>query len=186
MQLAPFNDYRYDLVVAHVWKGLNAPFDIYDMVKTHALVDAFHVAETGKPVIGGIFKAWKHGPVATPAYARAKRILDGAEAVNAFEVINAQTRYPQAGVRRDFEPDPDEFSQSEVDAMRRTAEIFMRPHDELYEFFHDPNTFIGSAWKKAWDAGGAELSWREIVAAYEREFNTSQNVARYTLDAVGA
>lgn len=187
-QLAPFNEYRYDLVVAYVLKRINALFDIYDFVKIHALVDAIHVAETGRPVIGGVLEAWDHGPVAKPAYDRAKRILKGLEATDKFDVM-ANTLAgprPSAGAKVSYHPDTDEFCASELSAMDKAFELFNKMgHDDLYAYFHDPKTFIGYAWKKAKEAN-CNLSWHDILEAYERENNAAQSLARLTLNAAGA
>ncbi len=185
-QLAPFNDYRYDLVLAYVMKRINALFDIYDFVKIHALVDAIHVAETGRPVIGGTLEAWPHGPVAKSAYDRARRILQGHEAKELFEVVSLNGPRPSAGVKRTYTPDTDEFCQSELDAMDEAFRLFnSKSHDDLYAYFHDPNTFIGYAWKKAKDTN-SDLSWQDLLDAYERQKGSRQNLARLTLEATGA
>ncbi len=185
-QLSPFNEYRYDLVVAYVLKRINALFDIYDFVKIHALVDAIHVAETGRPVIGGVLESWEHGPVAKPAYDRAKRILEGRESADKFDVVTLNGPRPMAGAKSTYAPDTDEFCASELSAMDRAIDVFnSMGHDELYAYFHNPKTFIGYAWNEA-RRTRRNLSWREILEAYERDKGDTQNLARLTLNAAGA
>jgi Antitoxin SocA-like, Panacea domain len=183
-QLTPFNEYRYDLVVAYVLKRINALFDIYDFVKIHALVDAIHVAETGRPVVGGKLEPWAHGPVVRPAYARANRILQGREATDKFEVLKMQGPRPSAGVRPSYVPDTDEFCESELSAMEKAYKLFNTlGQNELYAYFHDPKTFIGYAWNKARETN-KDISWQDILDAYEREKGVPSRLARLTLSAM--
>ena len=181
----PFNDFRYDLVVSYILSKLNTTFDVYDMVKVHALVDALHVIETGRPVIGGEFQPWDHGPVAPPAYARANRILGECESLDMFHIVKMAGPRPLVGAKPNVHIDLDEFSQSEIDAMERAAQIFddLDAFDKLYPFFHDPERFMGFAWTQA-RKEDRPLSWLEIIDAYEREYGTKQTIARLTIEAV--
>lgn len=93
---------------------------------------------------------------------------------------------PSAGVKQTYLPDTEEFSASEIAAMDKAYELFNSlNHDDLYAYFHSPDTFIGYAWNRARQAK-TDLSWRDILDAYEREKGVVLGVSRLTLNAMEA
>ncbi|MFI4861227.1 MAG: type II toxin-antitoxin system antitoxin SocA domain-containing protein [Phycisphaerales bacterium JB063] len=181
----PFNDRRYDLVLSYVLSKTDLTLDVFGMVKLHAMVDALHVIETGRPMIGGQFEAWKDGPVARPAYARANRILEELESADLFHVLKMAGPHPLVSLNAAHQIDLDEFSRSELEAMNQAAKFFVEHEDfgSRYDFFHDPNQFMGFAWTMA-RKEDRPLSWLEVIEAYERQFRKQQPVAKLAVSAM--
>jgi hypothetical protein len=172
-QLLPFNEHRFDAVMAYVAHRYGRHLSQYDMMKLHVLTDVYHTLETAKPVIGGSLEAWQYGPVVKPAYDRVAywwhEYDRSGRQPSMFKLVE------QDGNTRWFEPsvgiDADDFSEAEERAISRAWETLsgMRGDWKRCEaFFHEPDaSFVGAAWDAAKRAGRA-IDWNDVIDAYDR------------------
>lgn len=171
-QLLPFNEHRFDLVMAHLARKHSRSLSQYDMMKLHVMADIYHVLETARPIIGGSLQPWTHGPVVHEAYNRVARWWHHYDRTGAQPAVLHLVE--QDGNARRFEGaidiDVDEFSEAEHRAMDRAWEDVSPLLDHWArsaDFFHNPqSSFIGRAWHSA-RAQARAMDWNEIVDAYD-------------------
>lgn len=169
-QLLPFNQHRFDACLTYLMREHGKPLTQYDIVKLHVMTDVFHVLEHGTPVIGGELSPWEHGPLVKRAYDRImgwwRRVKETDRQPAHFHVEH------QANKRIAFSatdnPDYDDLSESEIEAMDRAWNVVMtKDWESLREYFHDPDQFMGYAWSKA-KADKRGIDWDDIIDAYDR------------------
>lgn len=185
-RLAPFNRHRYDLCIAYVMKVDEQPLDDYELTKIHALIDGFHVASTGLPVIGGSLDQWPRGPVCPEANTHVVSLLESRlHPEPLFEVVKggaAAKADRMLGFSKKGEVDKDDFSVTELDAIEHARRVFnSMTRIVMYEYFHNPKHFLGHAWTKAKNEHHKSLDWHDILDGYEAEFNTKLTIARLTI-----
>jgi hypothetical protein len=143
-QLAPFNEHRFDAIMAYFSRKYGRNLSQYDMMKLHVMTDVFHVLETAKPVIGGSLEPWQYGPVVRPAYNRVAkwwhdfdRTGKHPESFRLVEQDGNAKRFESA-----VEIDEDDFSDSEKAAMEAAWGVVKDLLDNwtrAERFFHDPD-----------------------------------------------
>jgi uncharacterized phage-associated protein len=184
-QLQPFNEHRFDLAMAYFSKKYGRALSQYDMIKLHVLADVFHTLATAQPMIGGSLEAWTYGPVVKPAY---HRITNWSAKFDQYgeqpELLNFVSK---RGTVNNFEAsvdiDYDEFSECEIDAMKRAWDVMHPMMDDFSsskDFFHNPKrSFIGKAWAIAKDQSRA-IDWNDVIDAFD-EFNSTDHSSIKTL-----
>lgn len=176
-QLQPFNESRFDACMAFMSIANSCvKLTMYDMVKLHVMIDLYHTARHGRPVIGGSLDAWKFGPLIPDAYNRLRHWAykfeeDGFQPEN-FDIVERRNRTVY------FKPtivaDIDDFSPSEVWAMTESWSIVMKQYKDWsrsQEYFHQSCSPIGEAWKDAWEHE-TPIDWRKLLDAWARHEHT--------------
>ncbi len=185
-QLMPFNEHRFDAIMAYFSRKYGRKLSQYDMMKLHVMTDVFHTLETGRPAIGGSLEPWKYGPVVRPAYNRvAKWWYDHDKTgrnPEGFRLVDDGGNAKQ--LEAVGEVDDDDFSDCEKRSMDTAWSIVVGLLDDWQRsqrFFHDPTeSFIGKAWHEATNAGAHGINWNDIIDAYD-EFHGSDHAHIKTL-----
>jgi hypothetical protein len=195
-QLAPFNAHRFEAVIAYMsWKAkVKRTFDQYEMLKLHVMIDVLHVLKYGQPVIGGQLEAWQDGPVVHEAYYQVTQWIRSAETGGVRPRYLCVTR---GHGRRNVilctataEPDPDDFSESELEVMRQAWKLVVKQsYADLKKYFHEDASFIGRAYKKAVarDPGQTydiQISWDDIIDEYAKEHRIDPEYVAYLKGAI--
>lgn len=167
----PFNEDRFRLCMAQLASAKGRDLSQLYSVKLVVLVDLFHLLRCGKPAIGGSVAPWELGPVIEEAYRTCTRWRTEYDHFGhhppGFKVVGRDSS-GKMKLRAIDSPDPDEFSRYELDAMEQAwAEIGHLNYPALHHYTHSPDTFLGSAYVAAREAGRL-MDWNEIIAAYDR------------------
>jgi len=173
-QIAPFNATRFDTCMAYFCERHGRELTQYDMVKLHLMTDIFHALEHGKPVIGGSVQAWDFGPVIDQAYRRVKHWDYSHDETGSHpETLRISNRSGSScKFTNSVSVDSDEFSESELNAMKRAWDSFMHMSwNESQQFFHQ-DSFVGQAWLKARQEQ-RNIDWDDIIDEYDREYGTN-------------
>lgn len=180
-QLAPFNEHRFDAIMAYFSRKYGRKLSQYDMMKLHVMTDVFHVLQTAKPVIGGSLEPWQYGPVVRPAYHRVAKWWHDFDRTGkhpeSFRLVE------QDGNAKRFEAaveiDEDDFSDSEKAAMHAAWESVKDLLDNWSRaerfFHHAEGSFIGRAWHQAKSAGRPVMDWNEIIDCFDEMNHTDHS-----------
>jgi uncharacterized phage-associated protein len=169
-QLMPFNEVRFRHCMAYLGHVKGQSLSQLYLVKLNVLIDLFHILRCGKPAIGGPVAPWELGPVVPEAYhlcAAWKTEYDrfGRHPVG-FKVIGRSGG--KMKLRAVGPIDADDFSAYEVEAMERAwDEIGRLNYSGLWDYTHNPDTFLGYAYTTA-KGQNRLMDWGEIIDAYDR------------------
>jgi len=170
-QLAPFNQHQFDRCMQWFLK-YHGPLTQIQMLKLHVMTDVFHVLQHGSPVIGGDLRKWEWGPLVPSAWGHlnqeTKRYQQGITPYS-FAVEPTKSNANMFSVPENTAVDEDEFSPSEIQAMKRAWKTIGGSRwKQIERFFHSPENFMGKAWT---DAGpkNSPIDWNEIIEAYDEK-----------------
>jgi hypothetical protein len=168
--LQPFNQAQFDACAGYfAWK-VRRPLTQLDLIKLHVLTDFFHILARGRQVIGGEFLAWQHGPVVEDAYKRVSgwrrnfdRDGDQPPCLQVVGIEEGRCQFTATG-----EPDLDEFSQSEIEAMDQAVKTYngLKGPQSANSFFHGENSYFGRAWRSARE-GARGIDLIELIEGYD-------------------
>lgn len=170
--LQPFNQSQFDACAAYFARKWLRPLTQLDLIKLHVLTDFFHILARGRPVIGGEFLPWQHGPVVESAYKRVNGWKqqfdqDGAQppCLQIVGIEDNRCQFQAVG-----ELDLTDFSQSEIAAMDRAVDQYrkMNQPGSVNRFFHDPSSYFGRAWVSA-RANHRSIDLIELIDEYDAE-----------------
>ncbi len=170
-QLAPFNQYQFDRCMQWL-VSKHGPLTQLQMVKLHIMTDFYHILRYGSPVIGGALRKWNFGPVVREAWVRldreARSFQEGSPECP-FDVQPTQGKAREYSLPSGVVVDEDEFGKAEMGAMDDAWEMIGgKSFNEIREFFHSPQYFMGKAWTEA-GAMNCPIDWAAIVDAYDAE-----------------
>jgi uncharacterized phage-associated protein len=187
-QLKPFSPDRFDACINHMMRTYRRTLDQHDVTKLHVMMEFFHVLATGKQMVGGRLKPWKHGPVLEDGYNRIRSLGHRFDETRTATHQGKLRVIGKSGNRYLYEAygaiDEDDFSAAELEAMRRAWDVVIPlTFSQRESFFHDDQKYMGRAWTNARKAGLEGIDWNDVIRAYEAVTGEDHTEARLMVEA---
>lgn len=189
-QVQPFNEHRFDAVMAYMSHRAKRTLDQYELMKLHALIDVLHVLKCGRPVIGGQLEAWPEGPVVHEAYFHVMGWMTRLEATGELPRYFTVGRGPGKKIEctATSAPASDDFSDSEREAMRQAWSIVTPSYKKCKAYLHE-TSFIARAYNKAKmrepeRSKNIQISWDDVIDEYAAENHVAADYVEYLKNSI--